>query len=211
MYQWVAHHRARDFRNKLPPCSPGKLLGETFIHLRICIIIGNHSSVWGSFWHEGKWGFKCCYSFEKRSYCTGASGRDLFESSLSNAAAAFERKSDSNIEKENSDKDDKLEKKKHKKKKKKKDKKKHEEDDFETKVAKAMEKQRREEECADNTKDERKRAYNSLSGGHDKELSEAEIEAYKRRRVREDDPMAGFLWRALYRFSQSIPNELILQ
>lgn len=154
---------------------------------------GNHTSVWGSFWHEGKWGFKCCYSFEKRSYCTGASGRDLFESSLSNAAAAFERKSDSNIEKDNSDKDDKLEKKKHKKKKKKKDKKKHEEDDFETKVAKAMEKQRREEECADNTKDERKRAYNSLSGGHDKELTEAEIEAYKRRRVREDDPMAGFL------------------
>ena len=68
-----------------------------------------------------------------------------------------------------------------------------EEDDFETKVAKAMEKQRREEECANDTKDERKRAYNSLSGGHDKELTEAEIEAYKRRRVREDDPMAGFL------------------
>merc|ERR1712001_713454 len=65
---------------------------------------GNHSSVWGSFWHEGKWGFKCCYSFEKRSYCTGASGRDNFESSISNKAAAFERKSESNIEIENCDK-----------------------------------------------------------------------------------------------------------
>jgi len=155
---------------------------------------GNHTSVWGSFWHEGKWGFKCCYSFEKRSYCTGASGRDNFESSISNKAAAFERKSESKIEIENSEKDDdKHDKKKHKKKKKKKDKKKHDEEDFETQVAKAMEKQRREEENAENVKDDRKRSYNSLSGGFDKELTEAEIEAFKRRRVREDDPMAGFM------------------
>lgn len=156
---------------------------------------GNHTSVWGSFWHEGKWGYKCCYSFEKRSYCTGASGRDNFESSISNKAAAFERKSESKAEIENSEKDeDKHDKKKHKKKKKKKDKKKHnEEEDFETQVAKAMEKQRREEENAENVKDDRKRSYNSLSGGFDKELTEAEIEAFKRRRVREDDPMAGFM------------------
>ena len=156
---------------------------------------GNHTSVWGSFWHEGKWGYKCCYSFEKRSYCTGASGRDNFESSISNKAAAFERKSESKAEIENSEKDeDKHDKKKHKKKKKKKDKKKHNEDeDFETQVAKAMEKQRREEENAENVKDDRKRSYNSLSGGFDKELTEAEIEAFKRRRVREDDPMAGFM------------------
>ena len=156
---------------------------------------GNHTSVWGSFWHEGKWGYKCCYSFEKRSYCTGASGRDNFESSISNKAAAFERKSESKAEIENSEKDeDKHDKKKHKKKKKKKDKKKHnEEEDFETQVAKAMEKQRREEENAENVKDDRKRSYNSLSSGFDKELTEAEIEAFKRRRVREDDPMAGFM------------------
>ena len=56
-----------------------------------------------------------------------------------------------------------------------------------------MEKQRREEENAENVKDDRKRSYNSLSGGFDKELTEAEIEAFKRRRVREDDPMAGFM------------------
>jgi len=80
------------------------------------------------------------------------------------------------------------------KRKRKKDKKKHnEEEDFETQVAKAMEKQRREEENAENVKDDRKRSYNSLSGGFDKELTEAEIEAFKRRRVREDDPMAGFM------------------
>ncbi|XP_051167554.1 pre-mRNA-splicing factor Slu7-like [Leptopilina boulardi] len=39
------------------------------------IIPGNHSSVWGSFWRDGKWGFKCCHSFIKNSYCTGESGK----------------------------------------------------------------------------------------------------------------------------------------
>jgi pre-mRNA-processing factor SLU7 len=25
----------------------------------------NHSSVWGSYWDNGKWGYKCCHSFVK--------------------------------------------------------------------------------------------------------------------------------------------------
>ena len=32
---------------------------------------GNHSSVWGSYWDAGRWGYKCCHSFIKQSYCTG--------------------------------------------------------------------------------------------------------------------------------------------
>ncbi|XP_043479528.1 pre-mRNA-splicing factor Slu7 [Leptopilina heterotoma] len=39
------------------------------------IFPGNHSAVWGSYWREGNWGFKCCYSFLKNSYCTGESGK----------------------------------------------------------------------------------------------------------------------------------------
>merc|ERR550532_2006032 len=103
---------------------------------------GNHSSVWGSFWHEGKWGFKCCYSFVKVSYCTGAAGRTNFESILADATSAFEKKPNS-IEGNNADiEESNSEKKKHKKKKKKKDKKRRDdEEDFETKVRKAMEKQ----------------------------------------------------------------------
>ena len=156
---------------------------------------GNHSSVWGSFWHEGKWGFKCCYSFVKVSYCTGAAGRTNFESILAVATSAFEKKSHS-IEGNSADiEESSSEKKKHKKKKKKKDKKRRddEDEDFETKVRKAMEKQQREEAEMEKVTDDRKRSYNSVSKNSDKELSEAEIEAYKRRRVREDDPMAGFL------------------
>lgn len=29
------------------------------------VLINNHTSVWGSYWHSGQWGFKCCYSFIK--------------------------------------------------------------------------------------------------------------------------------------------------
>lgn len=37
------------------------------------VFINNHSSVWGSFWKSGKWGYKCCKSFIKNSYCLGKS------------------------------------------------------------------------------------------------------------------------------------------
>ncbi|KAI1287943.1 Pre-mRNA-splicing factor SLU7 [Halotydeus destructor] len=36
---------------------------------------GNHSSVFGSWWHEGHWGYRCCHSKIKQSYCTGDSGK----------------------------------------------------------------------------------------------------------------------------------------
>lgn len=29
------------------------------------VYINNHTSVWGSFWKDGQWGYKCCYSFIK--------------------------------------------------------------------------------------------------------------------------------------------------
>lgn len=29
------------------------------------IYINNHTSVWGSFWKDGAWGYKCCHSFIK--------------------------------------------------------------------------------------------------------------------------------------------------
>ena len=60
-------------------------------------------------------------------------------------------------------------------------------------MAKAMEKQRKEEQQAQTNMDDRKRAYSSLNAGLDKELTEAEVEAYKRRRVREDDPMLKYI------------------
>lgn len=37
----------------------------------------NHTSVWGSYWSDGKWGYKCCCSTVRNSYCTGATGREI--------------------------------------------------------------------------------------------------------------------------------------
>merc|ERR1711894_663431 len=47
------------------------------------IFPGNHTSVWGSYWDAGRWGYKCCHSFIKQSYCTGDAGKVAFASTSS--------------------------------------------------------------------------------------------------------------------------------
>ncbi|KAK0407385.1 hypothetical protein QR680_019169 [Steinernema hermaphroditum] len=37
---------------------------------------GNHSSVWGSYWEDGKWGYRCCRATLKNAYCTQSGMRD---------------------------------------------------------------------------------------------------------------------------------------
>lgn len=32
---------------------------------------GNHTSVWGSYYFKGKWGYKCCHQLTRSAYCTG--------------------------------------------------------------------------------------------------------------------------------------------
>lgn len=39
------------------------------------VYINNHTSVWGSFWDNGEWGYACCHQTVKRSYCTGEAGK----------------------------------------------------------------------------------------------------------------------------------------
>jgi pre-mRNA-processing factor SLU7 len=43
------------------------------------ILINNHSSVWGSWWSSFQWGYACCHSLVKNSYCTGETGKEAFE------------------------------------------------------------------------------------------------------------------------------------
>ena len=38
---------------------------------------GNQTSVWGSYWKDGKWGFDCCHSLVRQSYCLGTKGREI--------------------------------------------------------------------------------------------------------------------------------------
>ena len=39
----------------------------------------NHTSVWGSWWSDFRWGYACCHSTVRNSYCTGEQGRLAFE------------------------------------------------------------------------------------------------------------------------------------
>ncbi|KAL3466735.1 Pre-mRNA splicing Prp18-interacting factor-domain-containing protein [Aspergillus heterothallicus] len=43
------------------------------------ILMNNHKSVWGSWWHNFQWGYACCFSTVKNSYCTGEGGKRAFE------------------------------------------------------------------------------------------------------------------------------------
>ncbi|RGP65481.1 pre-mrna-splicing factor slu7 [Fusarium sporotrichioides] len=43
------------------------------------VMINNHTSVWGSWWSNFKWGYACCHSFIKNSYCTGDDGKMAWE------------------------------------------------------------------------------------------------------------------------------------
>ena len=45
------------------------------------VYIGNHSSVWGSWWSNFQWGYACCHATVKNSYCTGEAGMRALEES----------------------------------------------------------------------------------------------------------------------------------
>ncbi|KAI5292854.1 mRNA splicing protein, partial [Ascosphaera atra] len=43
------------------------------------VMVNNHTSVWGSWWGNFTWGYACCHSTVKNSYCTGEEGKRAFE------------------------------------------------------------------------------------------------------------------------------------
>lgn len=179
------------------------------------VYINNHTSVWGSFWKEGKWGFKCCHSFIKNSWCCKQSvGVELENEPHStnivqhdddkevNQKVAQHEKSpepgqSSSSSSSSSDEQEKRKSKKRdrKRKKKKKQKDKRAEKKIKDKLQLALEAEdlRSSEFDQIMATDERKRKYNSMYEA--KEPTEEEIEAYKMKRSREDDPMAHFLFK----------------
>ncbi|NXM14023.1 SLU7 factor, partial [Ploceus nigricollis] len=157
--------------------------------------INNHTCIWGSYWKEGKWGYKCCHSFVKYSYCTGEAGKEI----ANTEASLMEQQPE---EEEHMTKPKTLmeihqEKQKEKKKKKHK---KSSNSDSEGEEKKKQEKLKKalnaEEARLLHIKeimqlDERKRPYNSQYEA--REPTEEEMEAYRMKRQRPDDPMASFL------------------
>lgn len=175
---------------------------------------GNHTSVWGSYWRDGMWGYSCCHSFVKISYCTGEAGKQAKSELL--LPDGLPMVAQSTFSKDNSEENEEkcaktlLEIHREKKMKKKKKRKKNSgssgsDSSSESENEEEMEEKRRkklrealirakmeEDEAREMMKlDERERSYNSMYNF--KAPTEEEIEAYQIRRQREDDPMAAFL------------------
>ncbi|VDD95972.1 unnamed protein product [Enterobius vermicularis] len=56
--------------------------------------INNHTSVWGSYWRDGQWGYSCCHSFVKFSYCIGKVGYEVNRELPSVLPAAIKQEND---------------------------------------------------------------------------------------------------------------------
>lgn len=54
------------------------------------VFVYNHTSVWGSWWKDHQWGYKCCQQTIRNSYCTGSSGIDAAQD-LINANIAHKK------------------------------------------------------------------------------------------------------------------------
>ncbi len=42
------------------------------------VFTNSHTTVWGSWWSNFQWGYQCCHSTVKNSYCTGEEGKQAF-------------------------------------------------------------------------------------------------------------------------------------
>lgn len=178
------------------------------------VYLNNHTSVWGSYWKDGRWGFKCCHNFVKESYCTGAAGIDASNVDIIPAIGNGEEVSEEEEEEEpksllQQHQEKMLSEKKKKKKKKKKNKRKHKkkskssssssesesEDEEKVRQKKLKEALKKEEEHQKKAEhllslDERKRPYNSM---YDNVApTDEEMEAWRMKQRRTEDPMSHF-------------------
>ncbi|XWS13850.1 hypothetical protein CRYUN_Cryun36dG0074200 [Craigia yunnanensis] len=142
------------------------------------VFINNHTSVWGSWWKDHQWGYKCCKQTIRNSYCTGAAGIEAAEAATDLMKANIARKASSEDAPAPAEEkklatwgtevpedlvlDEKLL----------------------TEALKKEEERRREE------KDERKRKYNVRWND---EVTAEQMEAYRMKKIHHDDPMKDFL------------------
>eukprot|EP00455_Lapot_gusevi_P042431 TRINITY_DN5034_c0_g1_i16.p1 TRINITY_DN5034_c0_g1~~TRINITY_DN5034_c0_g1_i16.p1 ORF type:complete len:378 (-),score=126.97 TRINITY_DN5034_c0_g1_i16:197-1258(-) len=56
------------------------------------VLENNHTSVWGSYWQDGRWGYACCCQTIRNAYCTGRAGQIASISSQPNNEEGSEDK-----------------------------------------------------------------------------------------------------------------------
>ena len=128
------------------------------------IFIQNHKSIWGSWWCNFQWGYLCCHSTVKNSYCTGEEGKKaLEEANQRRTGSELVHSISSNaIEGQT---------------------------DTTTEGAGRPAEEHTSQTIGPGDTKAKKRTFNEMRDG----ISELELEAYKKSRAITDDPMAKFL------------------
>ncbi|XP_057424716.1 pre-mRNA-splicing factor SLU7-like isoform X2 [Lotus japonicus] len=142
------------------------------------VYINNHTSIWGSWWNDHQWGYKCCKQTIRNSYCTGAAGIEAAEAAADLMKANIDRKvasedtpapaEEKRLATWGTDVPD----------------------DLVLDQKKLDEALRKEDERKREEKDERKRKYNVRWND---EVTPEEMEAYRVKKIHHDDPMKDFL------------------
>ena len=153
----------------------------------------NHSSVWGSYWEAGQWGYSCCRQMVRNSYCTGEAGKLAKESMLKEMTEDLVNKRSQQQEEEEDEEED--EKKEERvllpRGEKTKEEKAEEEVNRKKRLRDALEDEDRRSTHLEE-QDERRRKYNSATRDT-YEVNEEQMEAYRQKKLRFDDPMKDFL------------------
>ena len=129
------------------------------------VLTQNHTSIWGSWWSNFQWGYACCHSDIKNSYCTGEEGKlALEEANKRRTGGELVTLDAANLT-----------------------------EPAEDPCGQVEEKSSREEANEDNQPElkGRKRTLAEIKDG----INEEDLEAYRRSRRLADDPMAKLLGR----------------
>ena len=142
------------------------------------VLLNNHTSVFGSWWKDFTWGYACCHSTMKNSYCVGEAGKvassnaeKLATGALLDGPEALESNAATEVPKSIAWK---------------------EEEKNEEHVPNAPdrpEKVRQDEENTTRPSEDRKRKLDEIRDG----VTEEELDEYRRKRNAGNDPMAAFL------------------
>ncbi|KAM1923986.1 hypothetical protein ACFX15_021823 [Malus domestica] len=142
------------------------------------VYINNHTSVWGSWWKDHQWGYKCCKQTIRNSYCTGVAGveaavatADLMNANIARKVASEEKPAPTEEKRVATWGTDIP-------------------DDLVLDQKKLDDALKKEDERKTEEKDERKRKYNVK---WDDKVTPEEMEAYRMKKIHHDDPMKDFL------------------
>jgi len=160
------------------------------------VLQGNHTTIWGSFWEKGKWGYKCCHNFVRNSYCTGLAGRDAASAPLppttspSKSGADVEEPSEKAKMDSDGDEEEEEDVSSSSRKRGRGTSEENKRDHKKRKHDTVREKNGSSPPPSSSILDERKRKYNSMRSV--KEPTEEEMETYRKSRPNWEDPMANF-------------------